>query len=68
MTRGSELEFVVEYVINRSYGKVASGCALSDPRYSLLVLDGLDDVFAGGGAGGQEAGEDADKETGEKGC
>ena len=44
------------------------GCALSDPRYSLLVLDGLDDVFAGGGAGGQEASEDPDKETGEKGC
>ena len=34
----------------------------------LLVLNGLDDVLAGGGARWQEAGEDADKEAGEQGC
>src|SRR3712207_903016 len=34
---------------------------------TLLVLDGLDDALAGGGAGGEKTGEDADKEPGEEG-
>ena len=34
---------------------------------SLLVLDGLDDALAGGGAGREEAGEDAYKEAREQG-
>jgi hypothetical protein len=33
----------------------------------LLVLNGLDDALAGGGAGRKQAGEDPDKEGGEQG-
>ena len=33
----------------------------------LLVLNGLDDALAGGGAGRKQAGEDADEERGEQG-
>ncbi len=48
---------------------VSTECGLPRPTCAapLLVLDGLDDALAGGGAGGEEAGEDPDNEAGEKG-